>query len=153
MGQAGLAAVQRVFEAGGRFREGVLHRPGLQAAQGPVSHDLQAALEAGRACANRMVGRFCRNVLGVYPARWTFARVEGVEPTNNRTERTLRPAVLWRKISFGNHREAGCRFAERILTAVQTLRLQNRHVLSFLRDAVAARRAGQPAPALLQTGA
>jgi transposase len=153
MGQAGLEAVKEVFEAWGRFREGVLDRPGLQAALGPVSHDLQAALEAGLSCPNRKVGRFCRNVLAVYPALWTFARVEGVEPTNNRAERTLRPAVMWRKISFGNHSEGGCRFAERILTTVQTLRLQNRHVLSYLRDAVAARRVGQPAPTLVPAGA
>jgi hypothetical protein len=93
--------------------------------------------------------RFCRNLLAVYPALWTFARVEGVEPTNNRAERTLRPAVLWRKISLGNPSEAGCRFAERILTTVQTLRLQKRHVLTYLRQAVIAHRAGQPAPALI----
>jgi acyl-CoA reductase-like NAD-dependent aldehyde dehydrogenase len=29
----------------------------------------------------------------VYPTLWTLARVEEVEPTNNRAERTLRPAV------------------------------------------------------------
>ena len=153
MGQAGLVAVPRVFEAWGRFREGVLDRPGLQAVLGPVSHDLQAALEAGLSCPNRKAGRFCRNVLAVYPALWTFARVEGVEPTNNRAERTLRPAVIWRKISFGNQSEGGCRFTERILTTVQTLRLQNRQVVSYLREAVAAHRAGQPAPVLLPVGA
>ena len=51
-----------------------------------------------------------------------------MEPTNNHAERTLRLAVIWRKISFGNHSEAGCRFTERILTVVQTLRLQKRNV-------------------------
>ena len=153
MGEAGLKAVKQLFECWGRFREGVLDRPGLVAALEPVSHDLRAALDAGVSSANRKAGRFCRNVLAVYPALWTFARVEGVEPTNNRAERTLRPAVLWRKTSFGNHSESGCRFTERILTTVQTLRLQHRQVLSYLRDAVAAHRAGQLAPPLLPTGA
>jgi hypothetical protein len=45
------------------------------------------------------------------------AAVEGVEPTNNGSERALRPAVLWRKGSFGCDSEAGSRFAERLLTA------------------------------------
>ena len=84
---------------------------------------------------------------------WTFARVEGVEPTNNRAERTLRLAVIWRKIRFGNHSEAGCRFVERILTTVQTLRMQNRQVLGYLCEAVAAHRAGQPAPSLVAAAA
>ena len=151
IGQAGLEAVRKLFAAWRDFREGVLDRPGLRAALEPVSQDLHAALEAGVSCPNKKAGRFCRNVLDVYPALWTFARVEGVEPTNNRAERTLRPAVIWRKISFGNHSQGGCRFVERILTTVQTLQLQNRQVLAYLRDAVTAHRADQPAPALVTT--
>jgi transposase len=34
-------------------------------------------------------------------ALWTFVRVDGVAPTNNAAERSLRHAVLWRKSSFG----------------------------------------------------
>jgi len=45
--------------------------------------------------------------------------------------------------------DGGCRFAERMLTAVQTLRLRGRNVLDYLTRAVAAFRAGQPAPSLL----
>jgi transposase len=153
IGQAGLEAVRRLFAAWRDFRTGVLDRPGLQAALEPVGQDLHAALEAGCSCANKKAVKFCRNLLGLYPALWTFARVEGVEPTNNRAERTLRPAVLWRKISFGNHSEGGCRFVERILTTVQTLRLQHRPVLDYLREAVAAHRAGYSAPALIAMGA
>lgn len=151
IGQAGLEAVRKLFVAWRDFREGVLDRPGLLAALEPVSQDLHAALEAGLSCPNKKAGRFCRNVLEVYPALWTFSRVEGVEPTNNVAERTLRIGVIWRKISFGNHSQGGCRFVERILTTVQTLHLQNRQVLAYLRDAVAAHRAGQPAPALVTT--
>jgi len=152
IGQAGLEAVKKVFALWRDFREGVLDRTGLQAALEPVCIELYEALEAGLSSPVPKAARFCRNLLEVYPALWTFGRVEGVEPTNNRAERTLRPAVLWRKISFGNHSEAGCRFAERILTTVQTLRLQKRHVLTYLREAVIAHRAGQPARALISLG-
>ena len=153
IGQAGVEAVQRLFELWGKFREGVLDRPGLQAALEPVMTDLRAALQAGLSCPIKKAARFCRNLLAVYPAPWTFARVEGVEPTNNLAERTLRLAVIWRKISFGNHSAGGCRFVERILTVVQTLRMQNRQVLGYLRAAVAAHRNGQPAPVLVNLGA
>ncbi len=153
IGHAGLEAVQRLFAVWWDFRAGVLDRPALAAALEPVSRDLHAALEAGLSCPNKKAARFCRNVLAVYPALWTFSRVEGIEPTNNVAERTLRLAVIWRKISFGNHSDGGCRFVERILTIVQTLRLQKRQVLDYLRDAVAAHRTGQPPPMLLPMGA
>ncbi len=38
------------------------------------------------------------------------SRAEGAEPTNNVAERALRPAVLWRKGSFGSDSAAGSRF-------------------------------------------
>ncbi|MFH0981457.1 MAG: hypothetical protein V2A79_07955 [Planctomycetota bacterium] len=44
------------------------------------------------------------------------------------------------------------RFTERILTVVQTLRLQHRPVLDHLRQAITAHRAATPLPALCPTG-
>jgi transposase len=98
------------------------------------------------------VAKFCDNLLNLEAALWTFARVEGVEPTNNFMERLLRRAVLWRKRSFGCWSQEGCRFVERILTVVQTRRLQGQNVLEYLHDAVLAHRAGQPCPKLLSNG-
>ena len=43
----------------------------------------------------------------------------------------------------------GCQFVERMLTVVQTLRLQQRPVLDFLYRAIVAHRAGLSAPQLL----
>src|ERR671933_518224 len=51
---------------------------------------------------DRKAAGLCRELRKWWPALWTFARVEGVEPTNNVAERALRPAVLWRKGSFGS---------------------------------------------------
>jgi len=73
-----------------------------------------------------------KRLLRVYQALWTFVVVEGVEPTNNHVERAQRRTVLWRRHSFGCPSAAGYRFVERILTVVQTLRLQERSVLQFL---------------------
>jgi transposase len=78
-----------------------------------------------------------------------FARVEGVEPTNNVAERALRPAVLWRKGSFGSDAEAGSRFAERLLTVAATCRQQGRGLLAFLVAAGEAALQGTAAPSLL----
>src|SRR5271157_3802070 len=83
----------------------------------------KTSLEQGCSCADSKAATFCANLLALYPALWLFASIEGVEPTNNHVERILRLGVLWRKNSFGCHSAAGCRFVERMLTVVQTLRL------------------------------
>src|SRR5436189_6321618 len=71
------------------------------------------------------------------------------EPTNNVAERTLRPAVLWRKGSFGSDSEAGSRFAERLLKLVPSCRQQGRPLLAFLVAAGEAAVRGSPSPSLL----
>jgi transposase len=149
IGQAGRDAVQRVFELWKDFRQGLMDRPALQMKLAPVCAELRAALVAGQESPDKQVRRFCRKLLKTYRALWTFALIEGVQPTNNHAERTLRMAVLWRKISFGNHSDGGCRFTERLLTVVQTLRLQQRNVMAYLEKALIAARAGQPIPALI----
>lgn len=148
VGQTGLEAVRQLFALWRDFRQKRIDRAELQTALRPAQEELRVALEKGASSDDVRVGRFCRNVLAVYPALWTFARVEGVEPTNNHAERTLRRAVIWRKVSFGNHSDTGCRFAERVLTVVQTLRMQQRPVLDYLRQALLAHRTAAPASVL-----
>ena len=58
-------------------------------------------------------------------------------------------AVLWRKNSFGSASERGRRFVERMLTAVTTLRLRGKTVVSYLQRAIKAYALGQPAPMLV----
>lgn len=80
---------------------------------------------------------------------WTFREVPGMQADNNLAERALRTAVIWRKLSFGTDSPAGSRFVERILTAVETLRVRDQDVLGFLTEAYAAHLHGRPAPSLL----
>jgi transposase len=91
----------------------------------------------------------CREFHKWWDALWTCTRVEGVEPTNNVSERALRPAVLWRKGSFGSDSAAGSRFAERLLTVAATCRQQGRRLLDFLLAAGKAALQGTAAPSLL----
>jgi transposase len=150
LGRAGLRAVKRVFAAWHAFQDGQVTRAQLEAQLDPVAVRLNRALLEGALLGeDKTVATFCENVLALEPALWTFVTEEGVEPTNNFMERLLRRAVLWRKRSFGSWSEAGCRFVERILTVVQTRRLQGKNVLEYLHDAVLAQRAGKPCPKLL----
>jgi transposase len=131
------------------WKEKKIERSELQARLAPACLALYRALQRGRDGPDKKVRRFCKRLLKDYEAMWLFADVDGVEPTNNHAERCLRPAVMWRKRSFGNHSEAGCRFTERLRTAVKTLKLQKRPVLEYLKSAVFNHRAGRPVPSLL----
>jgi transposase len=71
----------------------------------------------------------------ICPERFCF-KVLNVEPTNNAAERALRPAVIWRKTSFGTQGEHGQRFVARMLTIRATCRLQGRNFLEFLVDSL-----------------
>lgn len=93
--------------------------------------------------------RTCRQLLKVESAMWLFVTTPGVEPTNNAAERAIRPAVLWRRTSFGSQTQAGSAFVARMLTVVTTLKSQQRNVLEFMTQAIVAARGGQSAPSLL----
>ena len=139
----------RVFEEWHLFRGGTFGRRALQNHLDAPAREFERLLRAGRRCADAQASAFCDNLLALLPALWRFVVTEGVEPTNNHAERLLRRGVLWRKNAFGSHSEEGCRFVERLLTVVQTCRLQRRSVLRYLYEALLAHRSGLPSPSLL----
>jgi len=152
VGREGRKIVKKVFAAWHAFRDGRLTREQLETALAPVVRRMNRVLVEGLIGDDPTTAAFCDNLLRLEEALWTFARVEGVEPTNNFMERLVRRAVLWRKRSFGCWSEAGCRFVERILTVVQTRRLQNKSALEYLHQALVAHRTCQPCPKLLPEG-
>ena len=93
--------------------------------------------------------RTCRNLLKVESALWTFVYQDGVEPTNNSAERALRPAVIWRNLSFGSQSQACPKFVARMLTVNHSLKLQGRSVLDFLTQSCLAARLGIQPPSLI----
>src|SRR5947209_5943756 len=140
---------EQVFAEWHLFRGGSIDRPALQQRLDGPAQELERLLRAGRRCADPKAATFCTNLLELLPAVWRFVVTDGIEPTNNHAERVLRRGVLWRKNAFGSHSAAGCRFVERLLTVVQTRRLQGRSVLTYLHEALMAHRNGLPAPSLL----
>jgi transposase len=102
-------------------------------------------------CGEKKTVGACKDMIGHFPALWTFVYEEGVEPTNNHAERIVRKPVLWRKGSFGTQSGRGSRFVERVLTVVESCRLQGRAVFSFLIQTVEAALRGVTPPSLLAT--
>ncbi len=147
-----------------RVRDGTLTQTQFQSLVSPIQERVRSLLEQG---ADYQIGfiektplaktvRTCRQLLKVEPALWLFVTVEGLEPTNNAAERAIvcdpaiaaRPAVLWRRTSFGSQSElrqqgrslAGSVFVARMLTVVTSLRSQKRNVLEFMTEASRLRR-------------
>ena len=147
-----LCFVEDLFGYWRRIRDGTWGRATLRRNIAALRPAVREVLGRGTVCGCAKTEVVCTNLLALEPALWTFVRVEGVEPTNNAAERAVRPAVLWRKRSFGCHSDGGCRFVERMLTVVQTLSRQGRPVFDYLIEAIAAHRRRQPTPQLLPTG-
>ena len=121
----------------------------MQRRLAPVRREVERLLRRGLASGNRQVQGTCRELYEHRQWLWTFLQHDGVEPTNNAGERSLRHAVIWRKLSFGTQSAHGSRFVETMLTVVETCRQQGRNALAFLTHAVEAHLAHQTAPSLL----
>jgi transposase len=152
VGRRGLRIVGELFVAWRAFQAGTITRSRLQELIAPLERRLSKTLLEGALGSDARVAKFCANLIHLELALWTFAKVEGVEPTNNFMERLVRLAVLWRRRSFGCNSESGCRFVERILTVIQTCRLNHKNPLEYLTQAVHASRIGQTSPKLLCEG-
>ena len=107
------------------------------------------ALETGTLKLHGREAGMCRHIFDRFDSLWTFLDHEHVEPTNNASERALRHAVIWRKLSFGTQSDSGSRFVETLLSVIETCRQQNRNVFAFVTKAVQAYFNRNPAPKLL----
>jgi transposase len=110
-------------------------------------HDrLMDAVESGERSHTPDLARLCATILDIWPTLWNFTDHPAAEATNNRAERALRHAVLWRKTSNGTQTDAGERFVERILSIRETCRLNDQPLHDYLVDVHTARLTGQPIP-------
>jgi transposase len=86
--------------------------------------------------ADNDAGYLARSIAREIESLWVFLEEHGVEPTNNRAERALRFAVLWRKRSYGTQSDKGNRWVERILSLKQTCRIKAIPVFPILVNAI-----------------
>lgn len=142
-----------MFEAWSKVRAGGLARRTFEKRTLPwLRREVRTLLRRGARCGSKKTAATCREVHKIEPSLWTFARVEGVEPTNDAAERALRHAVCRRKTSFGTDSAAGGRFVERILTTIESCRRQGRELLDYLVEAVHVRSSGDTPPSLIPAG-
>lgn len=148
-GEACLQIAEGIFEAWREFgRSG--DRRALRRRIEPLERQLRELCEQAKrkSVKTRYHRGLARNLIKIWPALWTFTETNGVEPTNNRAERGLRHAVIYRKLSQGSRCEQGALATERLLSAAISCRLQQRSLFAYLTDVTQASIRGQPPPAL-----
>jgi len=146
-----LAQHARLFRLWRRFQGGGMDRGELAVRSIPIQKRLLALAGAHLDDADRQVANLARALFEHSGRLFTFLEAAGVEPTNNRAERTLRTGVQWRKICFGNRSAAGELATARLLTVSETCRIQNRNKLDYLAEAIANHRKGLPVQSLFPT--
>jgi transposase len=149
VGRLLLGHSERLFDWWHRVRDGTRARATLRTNVAVMRFSFRGDLRRGVACGCAKTAGACRELLAGETHPWTFARVEGVEPTNNDAERALRHGVIYRKLSGGTDSEAGGRFVERMLSVVATCRQQDIDMLDYLTRCYQARLDGRAAPSLL----
>ena len=73
---------------------------------------------------------------------FVFLKRRDVEPTNNESERALRPSVIFRKVTNGFRSEWGAKAYAALCSIVETGRRNGRSALTAIRDALATPAAG-----------
>lgn len=148
-----LEQTKKMFVLVRRVRDGTLQHRTLQRRMKPIRAEIERLLEeaASSPCVHTQ-GK-AKAILEHRDALWTFVDDPRIEPTNNEAERALRHAVILRKLSFGTQSKRGSRFIERMLSAVDTLRKQDRDVLDFLMAALQAHSVGSTPPSLVPEAA
>jgi transposase len=130
-------------------RDGTWKRSTFQSYVRTLRMSFRIELEWGSESACPKTAATCRELLMREAALWTFVRVEGIEPTNNVAERSLRHAVLWRKVSYGTQSARGSRFVASLLTVMTSCQQQGRNVLTYLTTCCQAFYAGRAVPSLV----
>jgi transposase len=149
-----LSAVERLFGLWNRFRgeagpgEHLLTRSELIQESIPIQKKICRLAMKFLDSEDREVRNFATAIYMHWDKLFTFIEQEGVDPTNNVSERAMRLFVLIRKITYGNRSAKGEVALARLLTVMQTCKLQQRPLFSYLLTAVHCHRRRQPAPSL-----
>lgn len=143
-----VAEQEEVFALWHAFRNGEITRKDLRAFTAINLARLKRGLLQASAMDHKAARNLGKDLLKNWDRLWVFLKVEGVEPTNNRAERALRPLVILKRIFQRLPSPDGKRFFERLLSLGATARIRGVAYFDWLLKAVRAARLNQPLPAL-----
>ena len=133
IGKQLLECESQLFKFWHQFKSNHLTPCELQQQTRPIRKRVGELLEQGSYTDPLLrVSRFCKNLLEYFNALWTFLDVDGVEPTNNHAERSLRPSVIWRKKYFCTRSDYGSEFVSRSASIITTCKFNKKRSFEFL---------------------
>jgi transposase len=142
-----LRPTRELFRQRSRCRDGAVGRAELKQNLAPARQRVEGLLLRGVFSGHPRLAGMCQELYEHRSWLWTFLD-HAIAPTNSASERALRHAVIWRKLSFGTPSAGGSRFVETMLTVIETCRQQSRNVFAYVSAAVEAHFADQPPPSL-----
>jgi transposase len=116
-----------------------------------LRHDILEALIDSTDGTHSRTAETCRRLSNQCYSLFLFAHADGVSPTNNAAERSLRRAVIFRKLSFGTESTSGSKTLAVVMSVLETCRRLGRDPLACITTAVTHQFQNQPAPTLLGT--
>lgn len=147
LGATLLVYTRSVLREWRRVRDGCITRATFARNTSTQRLLIEALLETG--ARQEPIAGSCKHILKHREALWRFATTDGVEPTNNHAEQEIRGFVLWRKTTLGSQSERGDRFAANLKSVIHTCRKQQRHVWTYLVEAIQASLSNRSPPSLL----
>lgn len=133
IGKELLECESTLFKIWHEFKSEKISRDELWRQEKPIRRRTGELLEQGSYTDPVLkAARFCKNLLENFNALWTFLEMEGVEPTNNHAERSLRPLVIWRKKYFCTRSDYGSDYVARSASIITTCKLNGKSSFEFL---------------------
>ena len=148
LGKRLLAEQEEVFALWHAFRSGEITRKDLRACTAINLARLKRGLLQASGMDHKAARNLGKDLLKHWDRLWVFLRADGVEPTNNKAERALRPLVILKRIFQRLPSVEGKRFFERLLSLGATARIRGVAYYDWLLKALRAAKLVQPLPAL-----
>lgn len=140
---------QELIHHWNRLREEQIKRPTFDTHYRRLRSDIVNALGDGAVCTDTRTAETCRRLSNQCYSLFVFTCTTGVSPTNNAAERSLRRAVIFRKLSFGTESGSGSQTLAVVMSVLETCRRLGRHALGWITEAVTHKQQNRPAPRLL----
>lgn len=127
-----LSLLEKALALRDRYQAGEISLHGQWTAAGRIEAQMDRLLDKHyQTQANR---RLAKHLDHEFPYLFTFLHCPGMEATNNRAERAIRPAVMTRHLCGGSRTWNGARIQQNLTSVLQTCRQQGKDSFVMLVD-------------------